>query len=105
MPEIRGNSDAAVQAVAEALKEYEERHPKADIVVYRQNSSSIRVRVIDPDFRDTSKADRHDTVWGYLEKLAEEVQSQVSVLLLLGPGETNTSFANYEFDNPIPSRL
>jgi stress-induced morphogen len=76
-----------------------------EIEVYRQNSVSLRVRIVDPDFAGVSRADRHEIVWRYLEKLPESVQSQVSLLLALTPDETKVSFANYEFDHPIPSSL
>ncbi len=97
--------DDRLQAIADALAQYEVQHPNAHVEVYRQNSVSIRVRIVDPDFAGISKADRHDAVWAFLQDLPEEQQAEISVLLLLVPDEVQMSFANYEFDNPIPSRL
>lgn len=91
MVTIREKNDECVEAVALALAKYEEQHPNADVVVYRQNSVSVRARVIDPDFRGTSKADRHDVVWSFLTDLPEDQQSQISVLLLLAPDEAPSS--------------
>ena len=103
MAAIRGTSDAYLQAVKEAIERYEKQHPGAEVVVYRQSSVSIRVRIVDPDFAGMNKGDRHNAVWHLLNDLPEDVQSQVSVLLLLAPEETNVSFANYDFEHPLPS--
>jgi stress-induced morphogen len=102
---IRGQSDSSLDRVVAALSKYQDQHPDAEIEVYRQNSVSLRVRIVDPDFSGISRADRHDIVWGVLEELPEEIQSQVSLLLLLTPEEIGKSFANTEFENPIPSSL
>jgi stress-induced morphogen len=102
---VRGNSDNNLDQVLVALGKYEGQHPAALIEVYRQNSVSIRVRVVDPDFAGISRADRHEIIWRFLEELPEEVQSQISLLILLTPEEAGKSLANLEFDHPIPSRL
>ena len=102
---LRGQGDGAVEQVVDALRVYENQHPGARIEVYRQNSVSIRVRIVDPDFSAVSRADRHEIIWRFLETLPESVQSQVSLLLALTPDETTMSFANFEFDHPIPSNL
>ena len=105
MIEIRGQSDPSIEAIAAALASYGNAHADAEVVLYRQNSVSVRIRIIDPDFAGIAKADRHETVWAYLNGLPDHVQSQVTLLLLLTPEETAMSFANVEFDNPIPSSL
>ena len=99
------DGDAEVREVLKVLGSYESLHPNAKVKSYRQNSQSIRIRIIDPDFRKLDKALRHDHIWEILEKLPEDIQSQITVLLLLSPEETQTSFANMDFENPIPSRL
>jgi hypothetical protein len=99
------DEEAEVRAIKHALKSYELCHPNAQVTSYRQNSGSIRVRIIDPDFRKLDKALRHDQVWGILDPLPEDILSQITVLLLLTPEEAKTSFANMDFENPIPSRL
>jgi stress-induced morphogen len=105
MSEIRGQSDAALDAIAAAIEPYERAHADAEVVIYRQNSVSIRIRIIDPDFNGMERADRHDAIWGLFDGLSDDIQSQVTLLLLLTPEETSTSFANFEFDHPVPSGL
>ncbi|ETW97514.1 hypothetical protein [Candidatus Entotheonella palauensis] len=102
---IRGKNDDGLQGVADALSKYKKQHHNADIVVYRQNSVSVRIRIVDPDFDGINKADRHDIIWDFITNLPEDQQSEISLLLLLTPDEMEMSFANDEFDNPIPSQL
>ena len=42
---------------------------------------------------------------GCLEKLPEEVQSDISMVVLLTPAETKRSLANLEFEDPSPSLI
>lgn len=101
----RGKSDETLDAIMAALGEYEADHPAAQIDLYRQNSVSVRVRIIDPDLAGQGKPQRSQLAWRYLSQLPEDVQSDISTLLLLTPGETQKSFANFEFEDPIPSKL
>ena len=39
------------------------------------------------------------------QEFPEDVQSDISLLLLLTPDETKASMVNFEFDDPLPSRL
>jgi hypothetical protein len=50
-----------------------------------------------------SRVDRNDRVWHYLDRLGDEEQADMSRLLLLAPEEVEKSFANMDFDDPIPS--
>ncbi len=101
----RGHSDAILDQIKTALLGFEADHPRAQIDLYRQNSVSVRVRVIDPDFSGQGKPQRSHEIWRYLDRLPEEVQSDISTVLLLTPAETKMSFANFEFEDPIPSKL
>jgi len=101
----RGKSDEVIDKIVEALRAYETDHPRARIDLYRQNNVSVRVRIIDPDFAGQGKPQRSQHAWKYLGKLTDEVQSDISTVLLLTPDETKMSFANFEFDDPIPSKL
>ena len=101
----RGTSDEVIEQIGTALHDYEAVHPQAQIDLYRQNPVSVRVRIIDPDFAGQGKPLRNQVAWRYLEPLPDDVQSDISTLLLLTPEETETSFANFEFDDPIPSNL
>ena len=101
----RGKSDSVIDKIIEALKKYEIEHPGAQIDVYRQNSVSVRVRIVDPEFTGKSRSQRNQLAWGYLDQVSEEVQSDISTMLLLTPDETTKSFANAEFEDPIESTL
>jgi len=102
----RGKSDVVVRdvrLVQDALRKYAASHPSADIQVRRQNSVSIRIRIIDLDFEGTALVERDTQLWDILDPLPEEVRSQITMLLLLTPKEAKTSFANMEFDHLIES--
>src|SRR5208282_4102894 len=102
----RGRHDAAVVKLKKVLDNYEQQYPGADATLYRQNSGSLRVRIVDERFAKLSKGDRHDQVWDFLAKdLKNEEMQEISILLLLAPSEQADSFMNWEFDDPIPSRL
>jgi stress-induced morphogen len=101
----RGKHDDVIDEIIASLQAFEADHPQAKIDVYRQNSVSVRIRIIDPGFKTKSKSERHRHVWTYLDGLSEETQADISMLLLLAPNELKMSFANFEFDDPIPSTL
>jgi stress-induced morphogen len=102
---IRGKSDKTIDAIKVVLKKYGDDHADAQISLYRQNSVSVRVRIFDPSFAGNSKPQRNKLVWKYLAELSEDVQSDISMLLLLTPDEKENSFANFEFDHPVRSKL
>jgi len=101
----RGISDKIIDRIIEALRAYEADHPNAQIDLYRLNSVSVRVRIIDPDLAGRSKIDRSKEAWSYLNSLPDDIQSDLSSLILLAPEETQKSFANLEFEDPISSHL
>lgn len=101
----RGESDAVIDKISEVLRRYEADHPRSQISLYRQNPVSVRVRIVDPDFAGQGKPQRNKEAWKYLDGLPDDVQSDISTVLLLTPDEKQSSFANFEFDDPVPSRL
>lgn len=101
----RMKADRPMTLIQEALAEYGSAHPQAKIDLYRHSSVSIRVRIIDGGFEGKSRAQREDEIWPLLERLPEEVVAELSLLLLLTPNEAKKSFANVEFDDPVPSLL
>ncbi len=101
----RGQSDDVIDKITEVLNQYNADHLQARIDLYRQNSVSVRIRIIDTSFAGQAKPHRSQQVWHYLGKLSDDVQSDISTVLLLTPDETKNSFANFEFDDPIPSKL
>lgn len=101
----RGNSDQIVEQIRTALEAYEGAHPNARVDLYRQNTVSVRIRVVDPDFLGVDKPTRHANVWNHLQGLPEDVVGDISMLLLLTPQEMKGSFSNLEFEDPVPSIL
>ncbi len=77
--------------------------PNAD--VYRYNSASIRVRIIDARFAGKSSEKRDALVEPHLRELPEDIQSQIINLLTLSPGDVENSLANMEFEDPSNSLL
>jgi stress-induced morphogen len=95
--------DEDIQRVVELLaREYQSLHRFAKIDVYRQNSVLIRIRIVDPDFHGKNRMERDRPISRLLEQLPETIESQITLLLLLTPEETKMSFANFEFEHPIP---
>jgi stress-induced morphogen len=76
-----------------------------NVLAYRYNSASIRVRVVDERFSSKSRSERHRMLEPVLASLPEDTQSDITVLLLLSPNELGTSPMNVEFEHPTPSRL
>jgi hypothetical protein len=97
--------DATLRQIVNVLGEYEKNHPKAEIEAYRQNSVSVRIRILNPEFAGKSRAQREEEIWSILNKLPEETLAEISLLLLLTPSEAKNSFASIEFDDPITSKL
>lgn len=101
----RGNSDTVIDKIVEVLRKYETDRPRASIDLYRQNPVSVRLRIVDPDFAGQGKPQRSQAAWRYLAELPDDVQSDISTVLLLTPDETTMSFANFEFNDPVASKL
>jgi stress-induced morphogen len=102
MSTVEKIKNAETKKIEEVIKKH---FPDADVEVYRYNSASIRVRVIDDKFRNKSKAERHAMVSPLLKKLRERTQIDITVLLLLTEDEKARSLMNIEFEDPSPSRL
>jgi hypothetical protein len=102
---LRGKRDRMLARIADALTDYDNAHPKAQIEAYRQNPVSVRIRVLNPEFAGKSRAEREEEVWNHLNKLPEDAVADISLLLLLTPQEAKDSLVNLEFDDPTPSRL
>ena len=81
--------DGQVQQILDILTAYERAHPQAQIEGRRHNPVSIRLRIIDPDFRGMDRIAREPAIWKLLSKLPEEVFVNITMLLLLTPEETN----------------
>lgn len=101
----RGKTDEVLERIKNVLAVYENDHPRSRIDLYRQSPASIRVRIIDPDFEGMGRSVRNDLVWDILDRLPEDDQSDVSMLVLLTPEETSRSLANFEFEDPVPMEI
>jgi stress-induced morphogen len=102
----RGPHDERVKKVLQVLDEYERLHPGATASVYRQNSGSIRIRILDDRFTGWSRGKRHDYVWDFIvSRLNEDDMQEISVLLPLTRAEQGSSFMNFDFDDPLPSTI
>ena len=76
-----------------------------NVEAYRYNSVSIRIRVIDDRFKGKSKPERDDMVSPLLDKLPEDIQADITILLLLTDDELAQSLMNLEFEHPSRSSL
>ena len=101
----RGTTDEILEEIRKVLVSFQKDHPSARIDLYRHNSASVRVRVIEPDFSGMSRKDRHNLVWKYLDPISEDAQADISMLVLLAPTEVEKSMGNLEFEDPVPSVL
>src|SRR5206468_12985647 len=97
----RGKSDEVLKQIMVCLEAYERDHPQVRIDFYRYSPVSIRIRIIDPRFSGMGRADRSDLVWKYFDRLTDEVQSDISMLVLLTPSEVGRSLADREFEDPV----
>ena len=97
--------DKDVKQILDALEAYTAHHPRAVVEAYRRNSASIRVRIVDPDFKGIDRIDREVPVWAILDTLPEEVKADISMLVLVTPPEAKKSGASLEFEDPAPSLL
>jgi hypothetical protein len=106
MPEILfGKPDRVLNQIVKVLEDYEHENQDATSTLYRQNSVSVRMRIIDPSFEGLCKIERSDVVWRFLDRLPADIQSDITFLLLLAPSEVAESFANLDFERPVPSGL
>lgn len=69
-----------------------------NVAAYRYNSASLRVRIIDERFRSKTPPERDRMVEPLLESLSEDIQDDITILLLLTPEEVDCSLANFEFE-------
>ncbi|MBI1901837.1 MAG: hypothetical protein HYS13_12095 [Planctomycetia bacterium] len=97
--------DEHVSRVVPALGAYKKARSRSEIDVHRHNSVSIRIRIIDADFQGLDLVERDNEIWKILDRLPDDVRSEVSLVLLLTPHEAKTSYANVEFEHPVPSNL
>ncbi|MEN9664186.1 MAG: hypothetical protein RLZZ326_549 [Planctomycetota bacterium] len=101
----RGNPDDILERIIAVLCTYRNDHPRAAIDLYRQNSVSVKIRIIDDAFGGMNRPERSNRIWKYLASLSEDDQNEIGSVILLTPDETERSIANFEFENPLLSKL
>lgn len=96
------DNDPIVDEIRGMLSCYTHDHPGALADAYRYNSASVRIKIEDSRFAGLSKGDRHDTVWDdYISHLTSETISDISMLILVTPGERHV--LDLEFSEPTRS--
>src|SRR5258707_14694151 len=91
--------DKSVREIRNLLeRNYLTDHPDAKVDVYRYNSASIRIRVIDPAFSGLGLTERDSQLWAILDRLPEDTLTQINLLLCLSPKELARSMMNAEFE-------
>lgn len=104
MPRSVRKTDVAANAIRRVLEEaYVPLHHRAQITVYRHDPISVRVRVLDPDFKDKSLPEREEMVWPAFESLSEKIFDDIGILLLLTPEERSSTPISMDFDNRFQS--
>ena len=81
--------------------------PDAAVDAYRYNSVSIRVRILDTAFEGKNRVQRESLVLPVIRRLPQEIQDDITILLLLTPTEhrNKESMLDLEFEHPTRSRL
>ena len=109
MPQpVKKVTDADTELVRSRAKAWLDAHGfnDAGVEVYRKMpGSSIRVRVVHPKFTDQLIEDRDRMTLGFLRDVPEEIDRDITLVLLLGPDELDANFMNAEFDQPAPAYL
>jgi stress-induced morphogen len=74
----------------------------ADVECYQRKGYDylLRVRVTDKRFQGMSRLERMGIVEKELEKLRDDLQASITMLVVVTPDERKTSLLSLEFDDP-----
>ncbi len=78
------------------------------VYCYRHNSVSLRLLIVDEAFRPLSQVERFNLIEPVLQQLPQEVQDDLTFVLLLAPGEERElryGLRYQEFVDETTSRL
>jgi len=105
MDEASKRRDADTKTIKQALGEVFSE--AADIKAYRPGNYShvIRVRIVDAFFEGVAEDERLERVEKVIAELPEDVQADITMVLLLTPEEQAESVANAEFEHPSAPAL
>ena len=101
----RSKAPKARPAELVAIEEAFHKAGFAEVEAKRQNSVSLRIRVVDPRFKDQSFTQRDRMVRKVIDKLPSGTQEDLTLVLLLAPEEMQGSLINADFEDPTLSRL
>jgi hypothetical protein len=90
-------SDTVIQQIIEAIQPYKAQHPDAEVEARRSNPASVGLRIVDTGFEGVDRIQRENLIWPMLDKLSEDAQSELSMLVLVTPKEKFTSVASLTF--------
>ncbi len=102
MSEARTDKSSYSRQIKKALSR---EFPRDAITVYKYNPVSWRVRVIDPRFAGLTTAERVQLVRPLIRTLPDEIQGDITFLLMLSPDEIEGSSSNLEFEKRSRSML
>jgi stress-induced morphogen len=88
------------KAVEQLIDKHFPNSPKNLPRVYRYSPVSIRARIVDDRFRGKNRSEREKMVQPLIRGLPDEVQEDLTILLLLAPDELKDSLMNREYENP-----
>ncbi len=99
--------DESTARIFAALKKaFPELPDEREKVVYRYNPVAIRVRVITPQFRGKSSAEREEIINEAFQALPEEITGDITMLFMLTPQEAKKPpLVAREFDDPTGEYL
>lgn len=106
--DVKKTNDAETDFVRARAEHWLQSHGfvSARVDVYRKiPGHSIRVRIVHSRFTDRLIEDRDRMTDGLLSDVPEEIDRDITLVLLLGPEELEADFMNAEFDNPVPAYL
>lgn len=74
--------------------------PTAECYRPKRYSSLLRVRIVDDRFQGLSRVEREDLVEPLIQRLPEELQSAINMLVLVPESERYKSLTSLEFEDP-----
>ncbi len=79
--------------------------PTAECYRPKGYSYLLRVRIMDDRFQGLSRVAREELLEPLIQKLPEELQSAITMLVLITEAERHKSLTNLEFEEPSWSQL
>jgi hypothetical protein len=98
--------DAGTVAVRDHVRNWIGTHrmKNAKVDVYRLHPyCSIRLRIVDRAFSGKTLEERDALTATLLEGLPDEIDRDISLVLLLAPDELKSDFVNRDFEHPLPT--